>query len=290
MPKASPIADRLKALPLYLLPHHPISRLVHGISRRQGPLSRAVNRWFARRYGLNMAEAEHTDAGAYPSLNALFTRALRPGARPLAGDDDTVVSPVDGRVSQLGTIDDGRIFQAKGREYSLVELLGGSRGRAEPFRNGRFATIYLAPHDYHRVHMPFPGQVTEMVHVPGRLFSVAPFTVRTVPHLFSRNERVATMVDAGSVSMGLVLVGAINVGSIETVWTGEITPPRRLRPAAWSYDLEGPYLQKGEEMGRFNLGSTVIVLFGPNVEWREDIGPGDRVRMGQALGQRILAG
>ena len=209
----------------YLLPHHLLSALMFRITRiRWRPLKDLVIRNVVRHYRVDMAEALQSDPAAYRSFNEFFTRTLRPGARPLAEQEDAVVCPADGALSQLGTITDGRILQAKGRDYSLLELLGGRADWAERLNGGTFATIYLSPRDYHRVHMPLEGRLREMIHVPGRLFSVNPVTTSLVPRLFGRNERVLCMFEGEVGPMAVILVGAIFVGSMETVWAGQVTP------------------------------------------------------------------
>lgn len=284
------ISDYFKSLGLYLLPHHFISRLVYAASRWQTPLKNPIKRWFVKHFDVDMSEAMEEDAAAYPTFNAFFTRALKPGTRPVVENENVLVSPADGRISQLGEIRDGRIFQAKGRDYSLHELLGGSEARIAPFVNGRFMTIYLSPRDYHRVHMPTAGRLTSMVHVPGRLFSVAPHTVRTVPRLFARNERVACQFKTDGGMMSMVLVGAINVAAIETVWAGLVTPPRGREISERGYgDSMRIELDKGAEMGRFNMGSTVILLMEESVQWEDGLEPGMALKMGQAIGRRPSA-
>ncbi len=277
--------DWLKSLPLYLLPHHAISRLVHRLARWETRAKNPVLRWFIRHYGVAMGEAQESRPEAYASFNAFFTRALRPEVRPLDPDPQALLSPADSTVSALGRIHDGRIFQAKGHEYSLDILVGGDPRRADPFRNGHFITLYLSPRDYHRVHMPAAGRLLETVYVPGRLFSVAPHTVRTIPNLFARNERVACLFDTDRGPLASIMVGAINVGSIELVWAGEITPPQHDLTVT-RYDHRPVQLARGAEMGRFNLGSTVILLLpeGP-FTWNAELAPGVRVKMGQALGK-----
>lgn len=274
----------------YLLPQHTISRLVHRISRSSRiPGLRPTMRWFVRRYGVRMNEAAEPDLAAYPDFNSFFTRALRPGVRPLPSNPLQPCCPVDGYVSQVGRIRNGRLFQAKGQLFSLVELLGGDDARAAPFRDGEFATLYLSPGDYHRVHIPLAGRLQEMVHVPGRLFSVAPICVQEIPRLFARNERVACIFETDLGPMAVILVGAINVGSIETVWAGEVTPPRGRQIIATRYAQSGPQaieLPRGGELGRFNLGSTVIVLFGPDkVRWCKELTGEAPVRLGQPLAE-----
>lgn len=275
--------NRLRALLLAALPHHALSRLTFWLTRRQTRLIKPVMAWFIRSYGVDMSEAADPDPGAYPTFNAFFTRPLKPGARPLAGAAHTLVSPVDGRVSQAGAIDDGTLIQAKDHTYSAASLLG-SAAAAEPFCAGSFATLYLAPGDYHRIHMPLGGQLRHMTHVPGRLFSVAPWTTTSVPGLFARNERVCAHFDTDRGPLALVLVGAINVAAIETVWAGLVTPPsgRGIRETPYP-PATAPRLERGAEMGRFNMGSTVIVLSAWRVDWAAHIAPGERVRMGEAM-------
>lgn len=270
----------------YLLPHHLLARPVYALTRvRWRPIKDILIRVFARHFRVDIGEARDPDPSAYVHFNAFFTRELRPGARPVAGPEGTVVSPADGVLSQLGAIRDGRIFQAKGHEYALLELLGGNDERAGPFRGGSFATIYLSPRDYHRVHMPLAGRLREMVHVPGRLFSVNPVTTSAVPRLFARNERVLCLFDGPAGPMAVILVGAIFVGGIETVWAGEITPRRDRLPAV-RYDADAVHLDRGAELGRFNMGSTVILLFPPGqVAWDPQLGPGSPLRMGERLGE-----
>ncbi len=284
--------DRLRAWPQYLLPGHALSRVVFAATRsRVGWWKDLLIRTVVRLYDVDLAQAAEPDPRRYPSFNAFFTRALAAGARPIAGGPGEVVCPVDGVVSQAGTIGGGRgdrVFQAKGRSYSVVELLGGSPERAAPFRGGAFATLYLSPRDYHRIHGPLAGRLREMVYVPGRLFSVDAATTRTVPRLFARNERVAAIFDTAAGPMAVVMVGALFVSAIETVWSGLVTPPRGRRVRTWSYPAAGEgavSLGHGAELGRFNMGSTVIVLFGPGaVTWRAALAPEAEVRMGQAIG------
>ncbi len=276
------LSDYFKAWPLYVLPHHFLSRLIFRLTRIKSPWVPAVIRWFVRTFKVDMSEALESDPNAYPTFNAFFTRGLKPELRPWAMDEQVLASPADGTISQLGAIRDGRIFQAKGHDYSVLELLGGDAERAAPFMQGQFATIYLAPRDYHRLHMPLSGCLLEQVYVPGRLFSVAGHTVRTIPRLFARNERVVTVFDTAYGKMALVLVGAINVAAIETVWGGLVTPPpgKSIRQIRYS----GISLQKGEEMGRFNMGSTIIVLLeNADLRWEGACQADSPVRLGQAL-------
>jgi len=288
-------ADRLRAWPQYLLPGHLLSLVVLAFTRsRVAWFKNLVIGLVVRLYAVDLGEAAEPDRHAYPSFNAFFTRPMADGARPVADGVGEVACPVDGVVSRAGRLggEDGeRIVQAKGRDYSLVELLGGSPERAAPFRGGAFATVYLSPRDYHRIHMPLAGRLREMVHVPGRLFSVDAATTRAVPRLFARNERVAALFDGAAGPMAVVMVGALFVAAIETVWSGLVTPPSRRRVAAWSYPREGDgavTLDRGAELGRFNMGSTVIVLFAPgSVTWRDGLAPQATVRMGQAIGDLI---
>lgn len=277
------LRDRLRAGLLACLPQHAVSRLTMKLTRLHTRAKDPVVRWFIRRFGVDMSEAADPDPAAYPTFNAFFTRALRAGARPLAGDAHTPVSPVDGRVSQAGTIQAGRLFQAKGIDYALQDLLGGDPGDAGRFAGGSFATLYLAPGDYHRIHMPLAGRLLRMVHVPGRLYSVAPWTVTTIPGLFARNERVFALFETGRGPLGLVLVGAINVAAIETIWAGLVTPPRGHSVLRTDYPADGPALSRGSEMGRFNMGSTVIVLTPRGVALDAVPPAGHRIRVGEAL-------
>lgn len=280
-------ADYLYVWPQYVLPHHALSRLVLAATRIEtGWWKQRLIDAFRRHYGIGLEDAQHTDARAYPSFNAFFTRALKPEARPLSDTPGDIASPVDGRISQLGDIRDGRIFQAKGRDYSLSELLGGADDIAAQFQNGEFATLYLSPRDYHRIHMPLAGRLTDTIYVPGRLFSVAPHTVRRVPRLFARNERLIALFETEAGPMAMILVGALFVACIETVWAGVVTPPHGHRVRRESYADRPVQLARGAEMGRFNMGSTVILLFGGNrMTWTDGLGAGQALRMGQTLGR-----
>ena len=277
--------DYLKSSPFYILPHHLISWLVFHVARiRFEPVKNLSLKIYLSLHKVNMAEAEQSDPYAFDNLNAFFTRALKKDVRPLAPGERVLLCPVDGAVSQAQPIKDGRIFQAKGRDYSLLELVGGFEHLAKPFHNGKFATLYLSPRDYHRIHMPMAAKLHEMVYVPGRLFSVAPHTVNTVPRLFARNERLVCAFDTAAGPMIMVLVGAVNVSAIDTVWAGTVTPPSRHRIVHTEYhdDLH-IQLDRGAEMGRFNLGSTVIMLLPENVELDAAITAGAPVKMGQAM-------
>lgn len=276
------LSDYAKSIPLYPLPHHFISRLVFWFTRLQTPLKNPIGRWFIKAFKVDMHEAVYEDIGDYPTFNAFFTRELKPGARPICSGTQTLASPADGTVSQCGRIVRGRIFQAKGQSFSLLELLGGDRTLAAQFMEGSFATIYLSPRDYHRLHMPLGGRLERMVHIAGRLFSVAGHTVRTVPRIFARNERVVCIFETDMGKMALILVGAINVAAIETVWAGLITPPAGKGVSSTAY-YRGIELGKGEEMGRFNMGSTVIILGQNNIQWRHDFCADAPVKMGAAI-------
>lgn len=277
----------LTTLPQYLLPHHALSKMMSRLTHSE---HKGVKNLFIRQiikyYGVNMNEALEPDINAYKSFNHFFTRELASGIRPISTEQGAIVSPADGLVSQAGDISDGKIFQAKGKNFTAADLLGGSIERAEPFNNGVFATIYLAPRDYHRLHMPITGTLTEMVHIPGRLFSVNTATTHSVPGLFARNERIAAIFDTEAGPMALVLVGAIFVSSIETVWHGTVTPPSVTSVQSWRYQENAPVLKIGEEMGRFNMGSTVIVLFGKDkVQWESGMKADKIVKVGELIGK-----
>lgn len=280
--------ERLFILSQYLLPHHLLSRLIgFAADCRAAWFKNRLITWFANHYQVNMGEAQVEELTAYEHFNAFFTRALKDGARPLDTTPGAVLCPADGAISQLGAIEQGRCFQAKGHSFSVIELLGGDIQRAEAFMGGQFATVYLSPRDYHRVHMPLAGTLREMIYVPGRLFSVNQTTAENVPELFAVNERVVCIFDTERGPMAVVLVGAMIVASIETVWAGLVTPPKReLKTVRYDEAARAPiHLEKGAELGRFKLGSTAIVLFGPDqVAWTEALGAGSAVRMGQALG------
>jgi len=241
---------------------------------------------FIRQFKVNMTEAKDPQWRNYDSFNKFFTRELSDDAREIATGKKIIASPVDGAVSQLGKINDDLIFQAKGHAYSLTQLLGDKEESAASFKDGQFNTIYLSPKDYHRIHMPMDGTLKEMIHVPGQLFSVNPTTVENVPALFARNERVVCLFDTAAGPMAMILVGAIFVASIETVWHGEVTPPTRKDIRNWKYDDKKITYRKGEEMGRFNMGSTVILLHANNaINWNEDLKSEDIVRLGEAIGK-----
>lgn len=276
--------DRAFALLQLCLPTRFISWLVFKLTRiEHAGFKNAFIKWFMGAFNISLDEAEHPRPEDYRHFNAFFTRALKPGVRPLDPDPQVFVSPVDGTISQLGKINGERLFQAKGQDYTASELLGDAE-LAKPFLGGEFCTIYLAPYNYHRIHMPVAGTLKEWLLVPGRLFSVNPATARAMPRVFARNERVATMFDTAFGPMAFVLVGALNVGSMETVWAGQITPPHvRSGLGRWKSG-SAVKLDRGEEMGRFNMGSTVILLAPPGaLEWNAALGPARTVRMGQHL-------
>ena len=281
------MSDRLAVLPQYLLPQRALTTFAGRIASAQaGSLTTALIRRFIARYGVDMSEAANPDITSYASFNDFFTRALRPGARPLSKAD--LICPVDGAVSQFGAIDSDQIFQAKGHHYTTTALLGGDATLAKAFENGSFATIYLSPRDYHRIHMPCHGQLRRMVHVPGALFSVNPTTARGVPGLFARNERVVCVFDSARGPFVMVLVGATIVGSMATVWHGLVNPPRTGTLRSWDYAGKPPVkLRQGDEMGRFLLGSTVVLLLPPGpLHFNADWAPAHPVRLGQAMASK----
>ena len=277
------MSDRLAVLPQYLIPKHALTMLAGRIaSYRGGDLTTRLIKWFVERYQVNMSEAANPDLTSYATFNEFFTRPLKKGARPLARAD--LICPVDGAISQFGPIVGNQIFQAKGHNYSSTALVGGDAELAARFDDGSFATIYLSPKDYHRIHMPCDGRLTRMIYVPGDLFSVNPTTARGVPGLFARNERVVCVFESARGPFVLVLVGATIVGSMATVWHGLINPPRPGVVRDWRYDDKPVHLKQGQEMGRFLLGSTVVLLFpkGPlkfNPVWA----PAGAVQLGQAM-------
>lgn len=280
--------DRLFIASQYLLPQHLLSRLAGGLANCTWDwVKNPFITWFVKRYQVDMSQAVEQDPTAYACFNDFFTRALLPDARPLDPDARSILCPADGAISQLGSIEHGRIFQAKGQSFSALELLGGNPAHARLFQGGQFATVYLSPSDYHRVHMPLGGTLREMIHVPGKLFSVNQTTAENVPELFARNERVVCLFDTDAGPMAVVLVGAMIVASIETVWAGLVAPPQR-QVRSEQYGASAPVLERGAEMGRFKLGSTAIVLFGPgHARWDDQLGAGSLVRMGQKLGERL---
>ena len=272
----------------HLLPQHGISRLVLQATRSRVPWFKdLLIRLFVRGFRPEMADAVEPEPTAYPSFNEFFTRALREGTRPVDTDPRVIVSPVDGTVSEAGTLSADRLLQAKGHEYSLRALLAGNAAWERSFTGGTFATIYLAPYNYHRIHMPLPGELRESFYVPGRLFSVNRTTAQLVPGLFAVNERVFCGFDAGGLPWAIILVGALNVGSMATVWHGDVTPRKHREVTALPItDVRAPtLLDKGAEMARFNMGSTVILLFPPAAaDWIDTLKPGQTLRVGERIG------
>jgi len=285
------VSDRLAVLPQYVMPKQAMTRLAGALaSRPLGAITRGAIARFIRRYNVRMDEALQSDPTQYATFNDFFTRALKPGVRPLA--EQGWVSPVDGTISQLGPIEHGQIFQAKGHHYTATALVGGDAALAAPYEQGLFATLYLSPRDYHRIHMPWAGRLKRMIHVPGDLFSVNPTTARGVPGLFARNERVVCVFEGQhqgrTFDFVMVLVGATIVGSMATVWHGVVNPPRPGTVRQWDYTDRQMLLARGEEMGRFLLGSTVVLLLPPGVaQFVPDWQAGRPIHMGEAMAQAL---
>lgn len=282
--------ERLNTLLLYILPHHLLSRAMYHLARLRLPwLKNGMIRLFVKHFAVDLTEAEIQRPEDFPHFNAFFTRALKPGVRPLAEGKKTLICPVDGRVSQCGALQAGRLIQAKGLDYTLDDLLGGPLPGCEALaEHGVFATLYLSPRDYHRIHMPLAGRPRRLRYIPGRLFSVNAWSTEHVPGLFTRNERAVILFDTAAGPLVLVMVGAIFVGTLETAWTGELHPTAGA--GMWEEDYDGeeplPALAKGAELGRFNMGSTVIVLAdGRRLTLDERLAPGRAVRLGEALGR-----
>ena len=283
--------DQLKSWPLALLPHQLLSRLVRVLTRWRMPwFKNFLINTFIRSFDVSMTEAEAPNADSYENFNHFFTRALRPGARPFPADPGRLASPVDGRVSQAGSIQANRLLQAKGRDYTLEALLGGNSTHAALFSEGSFATLYLSPRDYHRIHMPCPGQLHSTLYVPGRLFSVAPHTTRAIPGLFTRNERLICLFETPHGPMALIMVGAIFVSCMETVWSGIVNPHMGMTLTETLFDRRGLSLDRGAEMGRFNMGSTVILLFAERrISWDAALQAGTPLRLGEEIGRPFSA-
>jgi phosphatidylserine decarboxylase len=284
------MSDRLAVLPQYLMPKQAMTSFAGWVAGNAwGPLTTQIIRRFVDRYAVNMAEAANADVTSYRTFNEFFTRALKPGARPLAAAD--LICPVDGAISQFGAIERDQIFQAKGHHYSTTAMVGGDAALAAQFDNGHFATLYLSPKDYHRIHMPCDGRLTRMIHVPGELFSVNPVTARGVPGLFARNERVVCVFDGPHGPFVLALVGATIVGSMATAWHGVVNPPRGKQVRDWRYD-DTPAgtpirLRQGDEMGRFLLGSTVVLLFpAGRLTFNPAWAPERSIQLGEAMARR----
>jgi phosphatidylserine decarboxylase len=282
------MSDTLAVLPQYLLPKKALTALAGKFAgARLGASTTAFIRWFVKRYNVNMAEAANPDVASYATFNEFFTRPLKAGARPLATAD--FICPVDGAISQFGPIQKDQIFQAKGHNYSTTALVGGDAQVAAEFENGSFATLYLSPRDYHRIHMPCDGTLRSMTYVPGDLFSVNPTTARGVPGLFARNERVVCVFDSERGPWVMTLVGATIVGSMATVWHGQVNPPRLPQVTEWHYDAGKVVLRQGEELGRFLLGSTVVMLFPQNtLAFDPQWAPAKPLVLGEAMGMAPL--
>jgi phosphatidylserine decarboxylase len=287
MSSSSPFSDRLAVLPQYLIPKQALTAFAGWVAGSQwGSATTGIINWFVKRYNVNMMEAANPDTASYKSFNEFFTRPLKASARPLA--IAAYVSPVDGAISQCGPIEGDQVFQAKGHSYSTQALVGGDAALAAPFQNGEFATLYLSPRDYHRIHMPCAGRLTRMIYVPGDLFSVNPTTARGVPGLFARNERVVCVFEGAHGPFVMVLVGATIVGSMATVWHGVVNPPRPGTVREWTYEMGSITLAHGEEMGRFLLGSTVVMLFPKGVmQFNPDWTPTRPIAMGEGMGNAL---
>ncbi len=278
--------DRLFIMLQHVLPKHMLSALMHKLARCKTPwVKNTIIKLIIKQFGVDMSEAAESDPEAYETFNAFFTRTLREDVRPLEKGRTTIACPVDGAISQIGSIENGEVFQAKGKSFNLSALLGNDELTSQ-FEDGQFSTIYLSPKDYHRIHFPIGGTLKKMVHVPGELFSVNQTTVNAVDELFARNERVIAFFDTPAGPMAMVMVGAVFVSSIETVWYGEVTPPRHNQVRQWTYNDKKLKYKKNDEMGRFNMGSTVVLLYGKNrVTWAKDLAEGDTVRLGQVIGK-----
>jgi phosphatidylserine decarboxylase len=285
MSSSSPFSDRLAVLPQYLIPKQALTAFAGWVAGSQwGGATTGIINWFVKRYNVNMMEAANPDTASYKSFNDFFTRPLRSDARPLA--PAPFVSPVDGAISQCGPIEGDQVFQAKGHGYSTRALVGGDAALAAQFQDGEFATLYLSPRDYHRIHMPCAGRLTRMIYVPGDLFSVNPTTARGVPGLFARNERVVCVFEGEHGPFVMVLVGATIVGSMATVWHGVVNPPRPGTVREWTYEMGSITLAQGEEMGRFLLGSTVVMLLPKGVmQFNPDWTPTRPIVMGEGMGK-----
>lgn len=281
------MSDRLTVLLQYILPKQHLTTFAGRIAGAQGgSMTTRLIRWFVGKYAVDMSEAEDADIASYKSFNDFFTRPLKAGLRPVA--NASFVCPVDGAISQFGRIDDRHMLQAKGHRFTTTELVGGDDALANQFRHGSFANLYLSPRDYHRLHMPCDGNLIRMIYVPGKLFSVNPVTARGVPNLFARNERVVCVFDSAEHgSFVMVLVGATIVGSMATVWHGVVNPKRTNTTSEWTYAAHDIVLKKGEEMGRFLLGSTIVMLFRQGaIRFNDDWAPERKVRMGEMMGHR----
>lgn len=279
------LIDKLRVLPQYLIPQHFITGLVYQITRCETPwFKNTLIKLFISVFDVDMTLANNPDPESYSSFNTFFTRELSPDARPLTLGDQTVLCPVDGSVSQVGGIKNDTIIQAKGKSYTLKDLLVDDE-LVEQFSDGDFATLYLSPKDYHRIHMPVSGQLKRMIYVPGKLFAVNSHTVRVVDSVFAKNERVINIFETRIGPMAMIMVGALNVGSMETVWAGQITPAEDSIINDTQYSDGDVHLEQGQEMGRFNMGSTVILLFPKDVmQWSAEIVAEKGIVMGESIG------
>ena len=277
------MSDKLKIIGQYLLPKHLVTLLAGKLANaKMGKFTTFLITKFIKQFKIDMSEAKYSEAADFETFNDFFTRELKAGLRPIIEGDNNLATPVDGCVSQQGDIKAGRIFQAKGHDFSLRELLGGRDDVAAPFDDGIFSTVYLAPKDYHRIHMPITGKLEQMIFIPGDLFSVNPLTAQNVPNLFARNERAVAIFSTAIGPMAMVLVGATIVGSIETVWEGTLTPQKNKEIQYWDYQGQEIILQKGAEMGRFKLGSTIVALFPKNsIEFSDALAPSSVTRLGE---------
>lgn len=275
---------KTKGFLFHLFPHHLVSRLTFWLTRLETPLKNPAIRLFIRAFNVDMSESEHTAAEHYASFNKFFTRKLITGARPIDSDDQSITCPADGRISQISNYENDRAIQAKGQNFSMTQLLGGANHYGTLCKSGNFATIYLSPRNYHRVHMPFDGELVEMIYVPGRLFSVAPYASEVIKGLYSRNERVVSIFKTTLGYMAVVMVGAVNVAAIEIAWEGLVTPPHGKNIVRKKYtDIS---LKKGDELGIFNMGSTAIIAFeADKIKWNESLSIQEAVKMGQNIGK-----
>jgi phosphatidylserine decarboxylase len=269
----------------YFLPHHGVARVVGWLARLKRPVAfkNAMIRWFIKHYAVRMDEASVSDYTQYKTFNDFFTRTLKPGIRPIAPLQNAIISPVDGFLYEFGKVTGGRLLQAKGRDYSLAALLAGDSALTQVFSNGGYATFYLAPKNYHRIHMPVEGRLCSTTYVPGRLFPVNSLSVNNVDCLFARNERVISIFETPFGKMALIAIGALNVGSIHTVWQGQVAPARKRKIKSWNYDADAIFLQRGEEWGYFEMGSSVILLFESDIHWSADLAILKEVRLGEKI-------
>ncbi len=283
------IRERLATLVQHLLPHRLLSSTVHYLAGiRYVPWKNFLIRAAIRRFGINLKEAASEHITDYANFNAFFTRQLKPGIRPVDASPSSIVSPADGVISQIGAISDEQLFQAKGQTFSCTDILGGEALVASLFTNGNFATIYLSPKDYHRLHIPLDGHLIYTQHIPGRLFSVAPFTAKTIPAIYARNERLVCIFDTQAGRIAYIMVGAMLVSSMETVWSGLVTPPYGKKIHRIDYSNQNIRLNKGDELGRFNMGSTVILLFEQNkICWDSHLSALSPLNVGQSMGQML---